>query len=99
MLMQKIDSGLTIEHVLSDGGVSEEQRQAADYLRNRMRPGDEELIASQYDKITNTVRHALEANGLDPSRYMPDWHQGNIVVEPTDVPVGGSRYKYWVIDQ
>ena len=100
MPMQKVDHGLTVEQVLSgEGFSSKQQQQAVERFRSRMVPGEEGVILDQYQFLTDSVKRALCGQDLDPAEYMPDWHMGNVLVERNPVPIGDSRYTFWMIDQ
>jgi hypothetical protein len=99
MLMEKIDTGVTVEHVLSNGGTTEIQRQKVRERFSNLTDDQRTTISAGFDRAGDILHSALEAESLDPKQYMPDWHEGNVLLEPLPVPVGDSHFKYWVIDQ
>ncbi len=103
LLMQKIDSGLTVQdvhssvierHLMSDMKLEQVRREFGS-VSNR----DHEVIMNRFAESEALLRKGLISNGLMPEDYLPDYHPGNVLVERSHTPVGGSDFKLWVIDQ
>ncbi len=105
MLEQKIDHGVTVGDVINYGEVnrSTEGVLAFDSFE-KFGPITPELaqeVAERFDVLKQIVDSALQADKLDPGKYLPDLDNNpyNVVLERLKTPEAGSFIKYWIIDQ
>jgi hypothetical protein len=99
LLMQKIDAGLTVEHVLSGRASTTVQNELLAERFGTLTDLGREELQHRFADAGRILTNSLVGCDLDPAQYMPDWHEGNVLVEPLRVPVGRSPFKFWVIDQ
>jgi len=99
MLMQQIDAGVTVEHVLSGQAPTDAQNEILRTSFGDLTDEDRDQIRGLFDHAGRLMTEALVDRGMDPGQYMPDWHEGNMLIERQRVPIAGSQYKLWVIDQ
>lgn len=106
MLEQKIDHGVTVGDII-DCREGQKNRSTFGVLA----PGSLEKfgnvtpnliyeVVERFDMMKGILFGALQKDGLDPERFLPDIDNGyNVVLERLDTPIAGSFIKYWVIDQ
>jgi hypothetical protein len=99
MMIQQIDTGVTVENVLKGNGSTPAQREMVERHFGDMTDEQRHLVQTRFDQAGPILTNALVGSGLEPEQYMPDWHEGNVLVEPLRVPVAGTPFKFWVIDQ
>lgn len=99
LLMEKVDAGITVEHVVKGGGTTAAQREELATKFGDMGSRRRWEVAGQFSLMREHLNEAISRQGLNPDQYLPDWHEGNVLVEPLKVPIGDSHYKFWIIDQ
>ncbi|HEY4963455.1 MAG TPA: hypothetical protein VIH90_02035 [Candidatus Saccharimonadales bacterium] len=99
MLMQKIDSGVTVRDIIDDS--EEPSPQAAEALLSLgLIDGQfRQEVADQFILARSILDTAIINAGHEPRDYMPDWDQANVLVERLETPIAGSHVMLWVIDQ
>jgi len=106
MLVEKIDSGVTVGDVLGVGGLT--QRSDTGFLHEgaldsfgTITPELQNEIKNRFLEMSGLLRKALLDNMLSPDIYLPDFDYNpyNVALERLNVPEAGSQIKYWVIDQ
>jgi hypothetical protein len=104
MLMQKIDSGITVTDILSAGSKNERTEH---YLNPSslvsFGPIDSTTkseIKKLYEEMLVKVRNSLMLEYMSPDEYLPDIkNQDNVLVERLQNPIAGKMFKLWIIDQ
>lgn len=102
-LMQKVDSGITVKDI--DFYVTDPEALTPLKLEQVKRefgtvsPADHEAVANGFFMAEALLHGALKAEDLTPKDYLPDFHDGNVLVERSRTPIAGSNFKFWVIDQ
>lgn len=99
-LMQRIDSGLTVEDVL-------EYPDLPDYAKERVHkelkhePTDEdkEEISRLYELAGTILDKVISSKGHRTEDYLVDWKPRNVIIEPLRTPIAGERFSMTVIDQ
>ena len=110
MLMQQIDSGVTIEDVRSlSSGTIEDRERIQNRLGTPLTQTEIQGIEEQWKKLEGFLNTAIvQANtskGVDEQRtfkqMVPDFHEGNVLIERVKFPKrnGDEPFKLWVIDQ
>lgn len=99
LLMQKIDSGVTVQNVLTPGEMSDEQAAALEAEFGDIGQAEVDEVGERYEEAHDILTASLEDRGYNPAEYLTDWHEGNVLVERLETPVAGSPLKMWVIDQ
>jgi hypothetical protein len=97
--MQKIDSGVTVQNVLSPGEMSDVQAAALEAEFGDLSQAQIDEVGERYEEAQDILTTSLEGGGHNPAEYLTDWHEGNVLVERLETPVAGSPLKMWVIDQ
>jgi len=108
LLMQKIDNGISLEDLVQYVNRSSARSDSltasiGKYFPN-LNHADIEVLLDQVreleDKLKEYVNNseALE-QGHTYKSLMPDPNYANILVEPLNTPIGGKRFKLWIIDQ
>lgn len=105
MLMEKIDSGVTVGDIINyPDDVEHRPADMPDRVRREfghVTPELQDEIGNRFETLKATLRAALVAEDLSSDKYLPDIdnNEFNVLVEPLDAPVAGSNHKFWVIDQ
>ncbi len=106
MLLEKIDSGVTVGDILdTDRSV---QRSDTGFLSagalesfGEITPELKYEVKDHFEKMGGLLRKALLENRLSPDEYLSDFDHNpyNVALERLRIPEAGSQIKYWVIDQ
>lgn len=104
-LIEKIDDGVTLEDALSElDTIGDDKRERV--LRNLgvLTEDEKNEIQISLDEMKLLVNDALQEMsrnfpGSLPHQMTPDFHNGNILIERLKTPIGGKRFKFWIIDQ
>lgn len=98
LLMQHTANGVTVGDFADFLGKTQEaQSRLISIFGN---PSDwYQEVMERYDETKSILSDALKRARLKPGKYMDDWHNGNVLVEPLDEPIDGSNIRLWVIDQ
>ena len=99
MMIQKVDAGVTVEDVLNGGGSTPAQVETVQRVFGDMTDAQKDLIHTRFEQAGHLLTNALVGKDMDPQQFMPDWHEGNVLIEPVRVPVASTPFKLWVIDQ
>jgi hypothetical protein len=110
LLMEKIDSGVTVGDILDYGSNPREAHleEAVAKMFGPVTPELKQEIREQFDKMIEELNNALMARSLDPDDYLPDLEEKrngkfenreNVLVTPVNPPIAGKRFKFWLIDQ
>jgi hypothetical protein len=101
MLMQCVDSGITIGDILLEDGEDPDREALVRREFGAVTEEDTEEILDLTARARGMLVGAVEDAGLDPTVYLAEseWHQGNVLVERAPAPVQDSNFKLWVIDQ
>ena len=99
LLMQRIDSGVTVEHILNPGALTEDQATNLEVAFPGLSQGEQDDVRERFEDAGRILTSALDEAGYEPSSYLTDWHEGNVLVERLETPVADSPHKMWVIDQ
>ncbi len=100
VLMQKVDSGVNVGHILHPDDSSELERKGViAEFGGPIAPETQDEIRERYHLARKIIDQAVAEQGHAPSELITDWHEGNVLVERLRTPVAGSKHKLWVIDQ
>jgi hypothetical protein len=99
MIMQRVPTHVTVETYLS-GGYSHRGEIDESYSQfGEITQTGRENVNAQFAKAGLYLGRALGNVGLNPKQYLPDWHEGNVLVEPLQIPIAHESHRLWVIDQ
>jgi hypothetical protein len=100
VLMDRVDAGVNVHHVTHPENMSELERigfaSQFGILTDEERAEIEERFYDAHDILQNAI---AEETMRDPTTFLTDWSDQNVVLERLTTPVGGSNFKLWVIDQ
>jgi len=107
LLMQRVDAGITTRDILEPENSTPEVQER---LKREFKIGNDttgavklgalrEEVARRYLQVEAEVSSKLQELGLDPRKYLDDYHRRNVLVESLATPVARSHMKLWVIDQ
>ncbi len=99
VLMDRVDAGITVEHIAAPEELSEVERRGLHSEFGAVSLDDQAEVADRYEQLKQILDQSLADADLVPSDYLTDWHMGNVVVERLQTPIAGSNFKMWVIDQ
>lgn len=99
-LMQKIDSGLTVEDIVTFEANDEVKQNRALAVLGR-KPSNEEIETTEYlfNRAKTILDAVISAHGQEPTEILTDWVMRNVLVEPLKTPVGGQKTRLHIIDQ
>jgi hypothetical protein len=99
-LMDRLDSGVTVEDVTAFDEVSDHSRARVlrEYGHQPTAPEVEDAHRL-FDKAHRLLTTVIGARGHNPEEILTDWKARNVIIEPLSTPVGGERYLLNVIDQ
>lgn len=98
-LMDKIDSGLTLEDIINYPEVPEERKTlVASELGDEVGAA-QAVVPDLFDRAHDFLAEAIEANGKDTEEVLNDWEPRNVLVERLPYPIAGENYSLHVIDQ
>lgn len=108
VLMEQIDGGVTVEDVLSILERGDAERNLIEKrLGHPITDEDIADIGAQWQELQPLVQTAVNyENSLLPKdsrrsfkERVPDFHEGNVLIEKLEKPIAGKRFKLWLIDQ
>lgn len=99
LLMERVDSGLTVQDVIDPEIPNNRQRDAITREFGMVTPEDQIEVKRRFEVAKEILTTAVEAAGYQPDDLLTDLHEGNMLVERLRTPVAGSNFKMWVIDQ
>ncbi|HMS23295.1 MAG TPA: hypothetical protein PKB09_00625 [Candidatus Saccharibacteria bacterium] len=100
MLMQRIDSGLTIEDVVNYPNVDEHaaKRTLAE-LGREPNDNDKSELIRLFSTARFVIGKVIEERGRAPESMLVDWEHRNVIVEALRTPIAGERFSLSIIDQ
>lgn len=103
MLMEKIDSGVTVGDVMGAHDMPREPHIGEAVMRifRGVTPQTQIAVKSQFDEMKSQLKSGLITEGAAPDAFLTDIDHNmyNAIVEPLSTPVAGSHYKLTIIDQ
>lgn len=99
-LMERIDSGLTVEDIENYPDVSDKKTALIEEELGADIEDAQENVPQLYDEAHRVLSEAIERSGRNPAHYLTDWKPRNALVEgKLATPIAGSNYRISVIDQ
>jgi hypothetical protein len=108
LIMEQVDAGVTVEDIISisDRGATEREK-VEKRFGYPVSDQDVEDIKNQWVEFNNILVSIVEDSNknLDKEnqktfkQWMPDIHEGNVLVDVIKTPVDGKKFKFWIIDQ
>lgn len=98
MLMDRVDAGITVEHII-DPEISLVERRGVEAEMGPITAADRAEVAMRYAEVEQILTQGLADAGHIPGDYLTDWQPRNVVVERLATPVAGSNFRLSVIDQ
>lgn len=108
LFMQKIDNGISLEDLVQyvergSARTNELTNSVKEFFPN-INTEDIEEVRSQVQEMKDKLKAYAQtdearANGDTYESLMPDPNFANILITPLKTPIGGRRFKFWVIDQ
>ncbi len=100
VMMQRIDGGVNVDHILNPDESSElERRGVLSEFGGEITAQTQNEVRQRYADCEKILHQAIAEEDLIPSDLLSDWHPGNVLVERLHTPIARSPYKMWVIDQ
>jgi len=100
MLMEKVDTGLTIEDVLDYPNVNQHSAdRVVGELGRTPTDEDRETLRRLFDRSYHILSTVIKAKGKDPDDYLVDWEPRNVLVESLRTPVASENFSLSIIDQ
>jgi hypothetical protein len=101
--MRKIDGGVSIQDLIMYASGESPRFQ---FLEKEIKDNfsgftksDLEEILKQKAEFEKTISQYCEEHDMKLSDILPDPNSANYLVTPLTTPVGGKRFKLWIIDQ
>jgi hypothetical protein len=99
-LMERIDSGLTVEDIAEFHSTTDIGRaRAIQQLGSEPTQEQIETAALLFDKAKIILDSVIKSKGIDPDELLTDWAMRNVLVDITKTPVAGQRMVLNIIDQ
>jgi hypothetical protein len=98
-LMERIDSGVTVEDILAFPDLEDKKRNAVKNAIGHHITEAQGIVPVLFDRAHEVLSSALSASGKVPEEFLTDWRARNVLVERLGTPVAGSKYSLHVIDQ
>ena len=103
LFMEKIDNGITLEdiegYVKHGKGRFPKMQQSIQTIFGEITTEDLEEIKAQRTEFIERMGTYADENGVRVESLIPDPNPANILVTPLRTPIGGKKFKLWVIDQ
>lgn len=108
LFMQKIDNGISLEDLVQyvERGSARTQELTLSVRKFFPNINTEDIneVKLQVQEMKEKLKAYAQtdearANGDTYESLMPDPNFANILVTPLKTPIGGKRFKFWVIDQ
>jgi hypothetical protein len=98
-LMERIDSGLTVEDVVNFPDIPANRAKVLIKETTGDVADAQACVPELYERAHEALVQAIESDGKNPDQYLTDWKPRNVLVDRLRTPVAGSRYSLSVIDQ
>jgi hypothetical protein len=108
LMMEQIDQGVTVEDVISINERGEDSRRIIEQrLGYNLSNENITEIKEQWGQMKNFLETAISKTNLSLDidqrknfkEWIPDFHEGNIIVDKVNPPIDGRHFKLCIIDQ
>lgn len=100
MLMQRIDSGLTIEDVVNYPNVDDHAaKRTLQELGREPNDDDKNELKRLFSTAWFVIGNVIKERGRTPESMLVDWEPRNVIVEALRTPIAGERFSLSIIDQ